>query len=398
MKESHSGFAAFKRFLMTAAAGTAMIAVVGSIVAVNLLRPYDRPEYAEVDTSESAFLIPLEGDADSQTAFPSVDFLEKRKVAAKRVQIPHRWSQTGRLPTHGEWLPTVRLVKVDRRPVTREWTRSPVSGTAAKDQAVSCESRDSVNFTLGIACTANIPEELAAVYLYTYPSRSLSEMMDSEVRARVQQVVSEETARYDLTQLVGKKNEVIKAVRDDVVPFFEKRGIRISTVGILGGLSFENPEIQKAIDDAVKTSQLKVTAEARREAQEVENRTLRLEAEGRAEAAKLRATAESEAEALKATALAKGKLAAAEAEAEAIRKLADARGYEAERAASVSDVYLRLRAVEAEGERWKRWDGRFPATWAPGGIGGLNPFQVLFPPTASEVNTGLAKSGETSRR
>ena len=365
------------------AGGTTFLLVLAYTVAVQFVRPFDRPEYHEVDTSESAFLIPLEGDTAAQTAFPSVQFLEERKVAAKRVLIPHRWSQTGRLPTQGEWLGTVRLVKVDRRPITREWTRSAASGTAPKDQAVAVESRDSVNFTVGIACTANIPEELAAVFLYAYPSKSLAEMMDSEVRARVQQVVSEEAARYDLTQVVGKKNEIVKAVRDDVVPFFEARGIRITAVGILGGFQFENAEIQKAIDDAVKASQMKVVAEAEREAQEVRNKSLRLEAEGRAETMKLQAVAAAEAEALKAAATAKGRLAAAEAEAEAIRKLAEARAFEAERAGKASDVYVRLRALEAETERWKRWDGRFPATWAPGST--VAPFAGLFPPAVGSV-------------
>jgi regulator of protease activity HflC (stomatin/prohibitin superfamily) len=378
------------RFKQTAAAlagGGVFLLVLGYFLAVQFVRPFDRPEYHEVDTSESAFLIPLEGDASAQTAFPSLQFLEERKVAAKRVLVPHRWSQTGRLPTQGEWIPTVRLVKVDRRPITREWTRSAASGTAPKDQAVAVESRDSVNFTVGIACTANIPEELAAVFLYSYPSKSLAEMMDSEVRARVQQVVSEEAARYDLTQVIGKKNEVVAAVRADVIPFFEKRGIRVSAVGILGGFQFENPEIQKAIDDAVKASQMKVVAEAEREAQEVKNKSLRLEAEGRAEAAKLQAVAAAEAEALKAAATAKGRLAAAEAEAEAIRKLAEARTFEAERAGKSSDVYVRLRALEAETERWKRWDGRFPATWAPGSA--VAPFAGLFPPAGGAV----AKAG-----
>jgi regulator of protease activity HflC (stomatin/prohibitin superfamily) len=358
-------------------------------VGMQFLRPYDRPEYHEVDTSESAFLIPLEGDSQNQTAFPSIQFLEERKVAVKRVQIPHRWSQTGRLPTNGEWLATVRLIKVDRRPVTREWTRSASSGTSAKDQAIAVESRDSVNMTVGIAITANIPEESAALFLYTYPSKSLSEMMDTEVRARVQQVLAEEAAKYDLHTLLGKKNEIMKAVREDVGPFFKGRGIQIATVGMLGGLQFDNPEIQKAIDDSVKAGQLKVAAEAKREAQEVENKRLKLEAEGKAEAARLEAKGQAEAEAAKAEALAKVRVATAEAEAEAMKKLADARVYEAERANGSSDTYVRLRALEAEAARWKQWDGKFPTNWAPMGSVAA-PWAVLFPPTPADQSVRVS--------
>src|SRR5579883_3065211 len=95
------------------------------------VKPYDVPEFVQVDSSESAFLIPLEGDTTNQAAFHSVKFLEEKKVAAKRVQITHRWNATGFAPTSGEWIPTVRLIKVDRRPVTREWTRSPRTGSSA---------------------------------------------------------------------------------------------------------------------------------------------------------------------------------------------------------------------------------------------------------------------------
>src|ERR1044071_1407883 len=90
-----------------------------------LIRPYDVPEFVEVDSSESAFLIPLEGDTANQAAFHSVKFLEEKKIATKRVQIMHRWQQMGYWPRSGKYVGTVRLVKLDRRPITREWTRSP---------------------------------------------------------------------------------------------------------------------------------------------------------------------------------------------------------------------------------------------------------------------------------
>jgi hypothetical protein len=348
-----------KRHVGIAALVVAGVAAV-ALLTVRWFRPYDRPEYVEIDTSESAFLIPLEGDTTNQSSFQSVQFLDQKKVAAKRIQITHRWNQTGFNPHQGEWIPSVRLIKVDRRPVTREWTRAHHTGTSSRNEALAAESRDSVNFTMGISCTANIPEDLAAVFLYSYPSKSLAEMMDSEVRARIQQVVAEEAGRHNLEELRFKKNEIMAAVKADVVPFFKQKGIEITTVAMLGGLTYDNPEIQKAIDDAVKTTQLKVAAEARREAQEVDNRTVRLAAEGRALAAKLEAQARAESDVARAEAEAKVRVRAAEAEAEAIRKVAEARAYEAERAGASPETYLRLRALEAEAQRFKQWDGRYP--------------------------------------
>ena len=86
-------------------------------------RPYNTPEYVDVDTSETAFLLPLEGTTTNQARFESEEYLKANMVAAKRVQIPKRWEQTGReyfgLP-NGKWIPTMRVVKVNRTPITRQ--------------------------------------------------------------------------------------------------------------------------------------------------------------------------------------------------------------------------------------------------------------------------------------
>jgi hypothetical protein len=177
------------------------------------------------------------------------------------------------------------------------------------------------------------------------------------------------------------------------VPFFKERGIQIATVAMYGGLTYDNPEIQKAIDDGAKAAQLKVVAEAKREAQEVENRRIKMEAEGRAEAAKLEAKGKADAEALKAEAEARARAKVAEAEAEAIRKLAEARAYEAEKAATSPSVYVQLRQLEAETQRWKQWDGKFPTNWMPMG-NAASPFAVLFPPLGALATEKLAKVEE----
>lgn len=362
-----------------------LCSVAGAVVGLGLLtaalciRPFDKPEFIDVDSSESAFLIPLEGDTTNQAAFHSVEFLKAKKVAAKRVQITHRWSPTGFLPSTGQWIPTVRLIKVDRRPVTREWTKSHKTGTMARDEAVSGESRDSVGFSIGIGCTAYIPEDQAAVYLYSYPSKSLAEMMDTEIRNRVHQVIAEKAGEYDLFDLPGHKNDIMKAVREDVLPFFKKKGIEITTIAMLGGLTFDNPEVQKAIDDAAKSAQLKVAAEAKRAAQEVENKTMLLAAEGKAIAAKREAEGKVEVDRVKAEGEAKIRLVAAEAEADASRKLADAKVYEAQKAAEAPDLYLRLKQLDVETQRLKMWDGRYPNYLVNMGTGSAGTLLPLLP-------------------
>ena len=405
--------------------GLLVLAGGGLYTARQILRPYDVPEFTEIDTSESAFLIPLDGDASKQAAFPSAELLDQRKVAVKRVQIPHRWQETGRLPGQGQWVPTVRLVKVDRRPVTRLWTKTAASGTSPKDEAIAAETKESINFSVGVTLTAHIPEEQAATFLYSYPSKSLADMLDVEVRARIQQVLAEEAAKFTLEQLPAKKNDVIQAVRADVVAYFQQRGILVSSVGLYGGITYDNPEIQRGIDDGAKAVQQKVIAEARADAakleargradaeliaaeaqakvkitvakQEAEAQAARAEAEARAKRAvaeaELVATeaqakvklalakAEAEAEAVRAEGTAKVRLASAKADAEAQRLLAEVRVEEARQAAAGegAEVFVRLRQLEAESARWKTWDGKFPAMWPQFGDK-AGPFAALFPP------------------
>lgn len=61
------------------------------------VRPYDKPEFVTIEPHQTAFLIPLIGDTTSQASFESEEMLMQAKVAAKEIQIPHRWVQTGRI-------------------------------------------------------------------------------------------------------------------------------------------------------------------------------------------------------------------------------------------------------------------------------------------------------------
>lgn len=312
-----------------------IFAVVLMLLCVPLARcrPYDKPAFKEIDTSETGFLISLEGDTGNQQSFDSESYLEQRKVAAKRVQIPHRWVQKGRLWFDGEWIDTVRLVMVDRSPVTREWTAESTSGTSDRNEAIWIESKDSVGFSVGFNCTAFIEEKNTARFLYMYRSKSLSQMMDTEIRARIQAKAAEVAAKYDLDELRSYKQEIIDAVREDVVSFFAQRGITITTIGMFGGFTYQNPEIQQAIDKTFVAQQLKVVNQAKLDAQSKENQRMELEAQGLANRARM----------------------IAQGEADAVRELATAT-----REAQSDPLFVRLKMLEVEQKRIERWNGAYP--------------------------------------
>jgi len=324
------------------------------------VQPFDVPEFVDIEPNETGFLIPLEGATSKQMKFESAAHVEKLKVATKRVQITHRWVKTGRVwADAGVYMDDLRLLKVDRSPVTREWTTGTATGTSAKDQGVWAESKDSVGFSTGFSVTAMILEENAALFLYRYQSKSLAQVMDSEIKARVQAIVAEVSAEYDMSQLRAEKITIVRALRADVVPFFMDRGITITTVGMFGGFTYENAKIQESIDGVFIAQREKEVAEALLEAQADKNRVIEMEATAQANAAREVGRGEAEAKAL---------------------ILAVAKD------AADDPVFLEMRKLEVDEARIQKWDGCYPTYYMSLGSNGngKGPTLLIQPPMAKD--------------
>ena len=242
------------------------------------VKPYDKPEFVTIEPHQTAFLIPLIGDTTNQASFESEEMLREAKVAAQEIQIPHRWVQTGRFHWRGEYRDTMALIVVDRSPVTREWSSTDGVGTSAINQAIYAESSESIGFSAGMNCSAQIySEDDAAKFLYCYNNKPLSEIMDTEIRARVESKFVEECASRTLNDILVEKEEIMKTVREDVETYFADRGITITVLGMKDGLEYDDATIQKSINDKF-SSEMKLTT------QENENQRIISEAEALAEA------------------------------------------------------------------------------------------------------------------
>ena len=170
------------------------------------------------------------------------------------------------------------LIVVDRSPVTREWSSTKDIGTSASNQAIYAESSESIGFSAGMNCSAQIYSETDAVkFLYCYNNKPLSEIMDTEIRARVESKFVEECASRTLNDILVEKENIMKAVRDDVVTYFADRGITITVLGMKDGLEYDDTSIQKSINDKF-SSEMKLTT------QKNENERIISEAEAKAEA------------------------------------------------------------------------------------------------------------------
>jgi len=348
-----------------------------------VIPPYNEPKFAEISNNETGFLVPMDESPDKQARFESAQYLKEKKVLAKRVQIVRRWVQKGWLYNTGEYIDTYRLIKVDRTPLIREWAKDPEPGTPISDDAVTAQSKDGTSIRLSITCTAFIPEssddtpEGSEQFLYYYRGESLANIMDQEVRARCQAIASEFCAQHPLDTLRGTQHELMQAVKEDVIPFFKKRGISITNIGLVGGFHYVNRDIQAAIDSSIKAQQLKVSAQAFQEKekveqqtkmlnQEIDNKTLKLNAEGKA-AAKL-AELEGEATANLAAIRINSEAVKVKADAEAmqVRIAADAEAYRLEQLSKNKDLALAFKQIDLERAWRTQWTGQLPSTFISG--------------------------------
>ena len=283
-------------------------------------KPYDKPEFVTIGASQTAFLVPLTGDTTQQASFASEELLDQAKVATKEVQIPHRWVQMGRMHWNGEWRADATLIIVERKPVSRSWESGMDSATSA-NRAVFAETSDGIGVYVGMNCTALIEEADATKFLYRYNNTPLETIIDTDIKKMVEDQFNMEVAKYESTELLAHKADIMENVKTNVISYFEDYGITITVLGMKEGISYENSAIQLAIDE-------KFASEQKLEIQQNEND---------ANVAK----AEAEAEAM---------IIAAEAQAEANRILSE----------SITDEIL-------EKMYYEKWDGKLPTVYGGDG-------------------------------
>jgi len=231
------------------------------------MKPYQVQKYQEIKPNESVYVIPLEnGTQVNQTKLKSQAYLEQNKVIAKRIYIPTQWHKTGRMSNSGEWIPSVRVITVDRTPVTREWNGSGSGSNKTSNEAIEVESKESIGFSVCITATASIPDDWTSLFLYSYSGRTLADLMDTDVRGYVQKCLTTQFGDRNLTQGQNDRSAIFSQMSKDVTEHFALYGIKIMNIGSAGQFTYSNPSIQSAINEKyssemnIKTAENKVIA------------------------------------------------------------------------------------------------------------------------------------------
>jgi hypothetical protein len=239
-------------------------ALVLSVLAVGMMGcygPYQKEMTVDVSPDETAFMLQLEGDTlGSQQKFQSVEFLESKKVAAKRILLPQRKQSMGRMSADYKWIPTAQVLKVSRRPVQREWTDDTNTGTSSEKQSLHVESLDSVGFGVGASIMAHIDEQNAATFVYFFNGQALDSIIDGPIRGFALSQLSEKFGGFMFEKCKSEKTAIFAGARAAITEKFSLMGITIDYFGASQGLTFDNPEIQKGIDQQVM-SEARIVAE-----------------------------------------------------------------------------------------------------------------------------------------
>jgi hypothetical protein len=282
------------------------------VLATGCWRPFEPIKLEVINPNEEGFLLPFTTDPSKQSQTNTEEYFKKNLVFTQQVRIPMQWVSKGyeTFGPNGEWQPGAILVKVDKSPVTREWT-----------------------------CTARIASRDDAIkFLHNYPNGTLEKVMDHEIRAFLQAAFGLEVTDLPMDELRKKATPHIKNVTERTEKFFSDRGVQITNIGITGGFVYKDASIIDTLVKVFNAEQEKNIAIAKSSAQIEQNKQVLSEAEG------------------KAAAILKTK----KAEADGIKMVADAKAYEMEKAKGDGKTYLALKNLELQKAKIERWDGKFP--------------------------------------
>lgn len=342
-----------RRMLKSFSAAVLLFCVLGL---TGCVRPFEPVKLEVVGSNEEAFLLPFLGDSKKQTSSNNEEYLKSNLVYGKQIKIPQQWVPKGYewLGPNGVWQDAAVLIKVDKSPVTREWTADPTSGTSNKNEAVWVMTSDGVEWSTGWTITARIASRDDAVkFLHNYPNGALKQVCDTEVRSKLQSTFGLEITDQPMSKLRTSATPHILSTVKTVTAFFKERGIEITNLGITGGFVYKDPTIMATLVKVLNAEQQKAISAAELAAQ---------------------------------TDINKKSLSLKETEAEGIKLVADAKYYELEKSKENLADYLQLKQLELQKELIARWSGNYPQYYMMTEGGSSTPMGMLqLPPLQKQV-------------
>lgn len=272
----------------------ALIGLLFMAMFTSCVRPYDKPEYVEIGANETAFVVPLFTGTDvSGKAVKTEDqvqineneeFFRKNQVSQKLIQIPHIWIKTDRFTRSGYYKGTVRVITVDLTPVSGSWLKEDAN-------AVKVETKASQGITIPMSYTIRIKPEDAALYLSFYKAVNFkSNVIDQQVN----RYFTAEAAKYfhevEYKDIASQRDIIIAKAVEATRNYFKERGVTIDQLAIVDGLIYDDPALQKNIDEQAKVQANIVLEQQKKNLLDEQKRNREKEAEIDASVARIKAS------------------------------------------------------------------------------------------------------------
>lgn len=254
--------------LRAAIAAAAVAALIVPTPALAFYSATDVTEAYGILPNHTAFWVPGMGDTkNNQAHMESEDFLKANKVPGKFFIIPHVKLSGSTYMGWDKYIPTGRLIVVDRAPFFHEWTKKTRGSSAEKDESFPCHSKDNIEVSAEMSLASSVTEENAARFLFyfgvnqpkgdasnpeviftsVYEGRTLAQVMGGWGRGEIQSRVCRHINAWTVEQLALHGNEVLDAIQSEAKDFFNNFGITIEYVGWAGGFGYPR-EVQDAIN------------------------------------------------------------------------------------------------------------------------------------------------------
>ncbi len=208
-----------------------------------------------IEPDEWAILVPVDGDTTQQAKDNSYAMYKDSLVSGKTITIPYKRIKLGLIRSYK--VPAYTLYKTKRTPISRTWysvVNADAAGNVAYTQkgdkpGFATESAGSTGLMIGFNITYNVtaPEK----YLYWKgKDPDLATFGDNTIFTTLSSLVSETISTYKDEEITTKKSEITKRLKDKLnEKYVSGYGVEITELGIIGGIQFDNPEIQRQIDN-----------------------------------------------------------------------------------------------------------------------------------------------------
>ena len=242
------------------------------------IRPYDKQEYVDIETNETAFVIPLFADdsvsTTDQVVVNSEAYYQHNKLNEKLVQIPHKWKKTGRFASSGEWIPALKVVAVSNSPVSITW-----------EKEIKVETKGSQGFTVPMKGSIRVEPQNAAKFLSKFPANyqvqdknddkkvirskmvsSVQKVANDQFKNAVATELSIEFHKYEYKDVMPNRDIIVDAALERIKEWANNYGITIDNLAVWNGLIPDDATLQTQMDEQAKLAAMVETEKKRQDA------------------------------------------------------------------------------------------------------------------------------------